>query len=377
MLPSTYYAASASDLIADINAANRAGGANTIVLTAPTTSPYVLTAVNNTTDGVTGLPVISSGGRKAENLTIIGNGDTIERSTASGTPAFRLFDVAKAASLTLQNVTLQNGLEGYGSGVWAEGGAIYNQGTLVLNSVLIQNNVAEGSPGSSPTKKNPASPGSDAAGGGLWSNGILTLENSVIQGNSALGGQSDSPGFGGNAFGGGIYIAGGTANITGTTFSFNHAQGGSSSFYAGSNGGSADGGAVYVAGGTVTLSADVFGTTSYFGPPPIENTAYGGDDRKGSGLYGNGNGGALYVAGGSVTLTNDYVISNQAAGYEYPTGGPYTGGIFIASGATVYLDAFTVNNTYQNSTYTDLLGGGFGNPELWDNQIVGTYILLS
>ncbi len=82
-LPSTYYAATASELIADINAANKAGGANTIVLTAPTTSPYVLTAVNNATDGATGLPVLA----KKDNLTIVCNGDTIERSTASGTPS--------------------------------------------------------------------------------------------------------------------------------------------------------------------------------------------------------------------------------------------------------------------------------------------------
>ena len=46
-LLSNYSAASVSALIADINAANTAGGANTITLTAPTTSPYALTAVNN------------------------------------------------------------------------------------------------------------------------------------------------------------------------------------------------------------------------------------------------------------------------------------------------------------------------------------------
>ena len=48
-LPSSYAAATTSALIADINAANQAGGTNTITLTAPTTSPYVLTAVNNIT----------------------------------------------------------------------------------------------------------------------------------------------------------------------------------------------------------------------------------------------------------------------------------------------------------------------------------------
>ena len=73
---------------------------------APTTSPYVLTAVDNYHRRRTGLPVIAAN----DNLTIVGNGDTIERSTAAGTPAFRLFDVAAGASLTLQNLTLQGGL---------------------------------------------------------------------------------------------------------------------------------------------------------------------------------------------------------------------------------------------------------------------------
>src|SRR5262249_3505405 len=83
-------AANASQLVADIAAANMAGGANTITLAANTT--FDLTAVNNTVNGANGLPVI--GASKAVNLTIVGNGDTIDRSTAAGTPAFRLFDVA-------------------------------------------------------------------------------------------------------------------------------------------------------------------------------------------------------------------------------------------------------------------------------------------
>ena len=138
-LPSGYTPLALSGLIADINAANAAGGANTISLTAPATSPYVLTAVNNTTDGATGLPVIAAN----DNLTIVGNGDTIERSTASGTADFRLFDVAAGASLTLQNLTLQGGLAA-DSGVSAEGGAIDNQGALTLSGVTVQNNIAQG-----------------------------------------------------------------------------------------------------------------------------------------------------------------------------------------------------------------------------------------
>ena len=79
-LLASYTAASVSELIADITAANTNGGANTITLTAATTAPYVLTAVNNTTNDATGLPVIAAN----DNLTIGGGGDTIERSTVLG-----------------------------------------------------------------------------------------------------------------------------------------------------------------------------------------------------------------------------------------------------------------------------------------------------
>src|SRR5262245_29564588 len=127
-LLTAYTAATAAQLIADINSANKSGGDNTITLTAPTTSPYVLSAVNNTTDGPTALPVI----KKGDNLTIVtGNGSTGPGfgNSIDAAGHGRLFDVASGASLTLKNVTLQNG-HVYGSGAWAEGGAIFNQGTL-------------------------------------------------------------------------------------------------------------------------------------------------------------------------------------------------------------------------------------------------------
>ena len=72
-------------------------------------------------------------------LTIVGNGATIERSTAQGTPAFRLFAVDSGASLTLKNLTLSNGLA-QGSGTAAEGGAVYTSGTLTLRGVHVAGN---------------------------------------------------------------------------------------------------------------------------------------------------------------------------------------------------------------------------------------------
>src|SRR5262249_41303409 len=158
-----YMAATAADLITDIGLANAAGGTNTITLTAATSSPYTVTAVDNTTDGATGLPVIAAGNI----LTIAGNGDTIEPSPAPGTPAFRLFDVAAGATLKLQNLTLQNGLA-LGSDVSAQGGAIYSQGTLSLDTVTVQNSTAQGSAGTTGAPGAPGSNGTAAWGGGIY-----------------------------------------------------------------------------------------------------------------------------------------------------------------------------------------------------------------
>jgi hypothetical protein len=191
-LLNNYFAATAADLIADIGLANQAGGSNTITLSAAPSSPYTLTAVDNTTDGATGLPVIAAG----NNLTIVGNGDTIGRSTASGTQAFRLLDVAAGATPTLQDLTLTNGLAS-GSGVSAQGGAIYSQGALTLNGVTVQNNTAQGS-------------------------------NGAQGANGAQGVTGGTGGYGSDAFGGGVYVAAGTATLTNDTLSGNSESGTSS-----------------------------------------------------------------------------------------------------------------------------------------------------
>ena len=76
-------AKSVSELIADINAANQAGGSNTIVLAAGKT--FTLTAVDNTTDGANGLPVIAANNK----LTILGNGATIAEQPGTRFPRVR------------------------------------------------------------------------------------------------------------------------------------------------------------------------------------------------------------------------------------------------------------------------------------------------
>src|SRR5436309_647690 len=61
---------------------------------------YVLTVAQNLTDGPTGLAVIQSDGGHA--LLINGNGALLQRSTASGTPNFRILNVGSG------NVTIIN-----------------------------------------------------------------------------------------------------------------------------------------------------------------------------------------------------------------------------------------------------------------------------
>src|SRR5262245_19978555 len=75
-VPAPYTAASVIELRDAITAANQTREADTITLAAGTT--FTLTEVNNTADGPTGLPLIVAG----EDLTIVGSGDVIERSTA-------------------------------------------------------------------------------------------------------------------------------------------------------------------------------------------------------------------------------------------------------------------------------------------------------
>jgi len=84
------------------------GGSPYIIVLANTT--YTLSARHNADYGFNGLPSITS------EITIQSNGAIIERSTAAGTPTFRLINVSRVGDLTLQNVTLQGGLAKGGNG---------------------------------------------------------------------------------------------------------------------------------------------------------------------------------------------------------------------------------------------------------------------
>ena len=210
---------SVSELVEAINAANQASGANTIILAGDRT--FTLTAVNSTIEGPTGLPVIAPN----NNLTIRGNGATLARSAVPGTPAFRLFDVASGAALTLQNLTLANGQVIGDTGKDAHGGAILNAAGAALavkNSTFVGNQAVGGDGG--------GKSGGGGFGGAIWNNGTANLDHAGFSGNQALGGATKDPsgkGGGGGAFGGAISSANlGTLTVSDCWFTGNKASGG-------------------------------------------------------------------------------------------------------------------------------------------------------
>ena len=323
----SFTASSVAELIANINAANAAGGSNTIALAAG--GSFKLSAVDNMTNGATGLPVIAAG----NTLTIVGNNATIERSSAKATPAFRILNVASGGSLSLNDLTLSRGLSSDDSfaGV-AIGGGVRSLGTLSLNRVTVQNCIAQRNQNFG-----------FALGGGIYSGGVLDVTDSSIENNQALGADATfdyQPIPGGRAEGGGLYVAGGTAVMSNTTFSSNLARGG-------------DG-------------ANAPMPHKRSGGFPVSTVG---------GRGGNALGGALHIAGGNVTLRGCTVTRNTATGGTGGTsvgnlpraanGTGQGGGIYVATPASVSLDAFTRGNTQGNTASTG------------DNDIFGAFTLLA
>ncbi|MGA8665257.1 MAG: choice-of-anchor Q domain-containing protein [Candidatus Dormiibacterota bacterium] len=253
---------SSASLIAAITTANKSGG--TVTLGSACT--IVLTAANNTTDGGTGLPVITG------KMTIAGNGATIERSTATGTPAFRIFDVASGGKLTLDSVVLSNGLADDGH---SGGGAVNSHGALVVSGSTFSGN------------QSPALSGT--SGGAIASSGSLSITTSTFSGNVAMEGGAlfientssvDKTTFTNNTatvYGGGAIVSAvGTTTITASTFVGNSGPGGgaidndatvlvsNSTFYK-NTGGSNGGGAIQNFGTTIVSYSTFSQNASQYG----------------------------------------------------------------------------------------------------------------
>lgn len=344
-----YTATTVAALISDISAANANPGHYTINLMPG--DLYTLSAEATTGSG-TGLPAIVSG----VDLTIIGNGATIQRSTAGGTPDFRIFVNGSNATLRLNALAVRNGsvvgaggkngeqdVPG-GNGSPAAGGAILNNGLLIVSGSTFASNHAvggaggNGGKGSSGSLARTGGRGGDAgnASGGAISNvGTLTLTGSAFSGNTALGGAggtggnggdgSNSPGGPGGAAGtggdatGGALSNSGTMAVTNSTFVGNTTTGG-----AGGNGGQPGSGSGtapsgYGASGGIGkggATADaVTGTLALTNSTLTANSAVGGMGGMGAGgtvAAAPGSGGGLRTEGGGVTITNTILAANTA-----------------------------------------------------------------
>jgi len=276
----------------------------------------------------------------------------------SGSSITRVFHVASGCTLTLINVTLNNGLS-------TSGGAIFNEGTLVVSNCSFYSNIATNAAAS-----DGASSGDDdgedgkngvtSKGAAIYSTGTLYvydssfLTNTVYGGNGGDGGDGGDDvilgykgGKGGNAgkgCGGAIYVAG-TAEIWRSTFEGNNSAGGiggtpgtgGAGAYQGDGGDSGLGGTGMGAGiyneGTLKIYQSLFAANTSYGGNSSGVAAYSdpSDRYSGNGAYAVGGGvlnaGTLYLenstfftnvcvggTGGSVSDTNNSKVYSGSGG---------------------------------------------------------------
>jgi len=362
-------------LRAAIQEANAVFGSDAITFSLPPASTVTLS---------TALPDING------NLTLTGPGSTqltVTRSTAGGTPAFRIFTV-NGATTNFSGLTITNGRtqDGVSSETVAPGAGIsQNGGAMTLTDVaVIGNRTGDGG-----NVTSGFSTSFGGAGGGINSiNGTLTMTNCVVSNNSTGNGGSNtssgssSGGWGG--FGGGINIAG-TMTITNTTISNNVTGNGGPG---GSGGSGGRGAGIFIGSGTLTLNnVTITGNdTGDSGGPSGGNSGYGGgifSDGTNTSLTMNsvtitnnttgdnlttgsvGGGAGIYILGGTATLTNSNVSNNHngnANPNSFIGGGGIGGGIFNNGTFTIKNSLISGNTTGNGTTGGDgNVGGGIAN----------------
>ena len=358
-----------SQLISSIATANTNGQDDVIILAAGGT--YELTAVYTATNGATGLPIVGSD--SGHILFVNGNGATLRRSTAGGTPDFRIFQLGNGSNVVASGLVILNGNATGGSPA-DYGGAIYNDGgSLSLsNSTVKSNRAGWGGAIASQTLagtanvtvSNIAMSDNDAAlnGGGIYTRGNngnaanLTVTNSTISGNGA---RNDGGGiycdnsnggnglvaithssFAGNTaghYGGGLVdfgLGGGSESMTlnDCSLSANTAHG-LNNLSTGS-GDAVGGGGLFNEAGVVILNRCTF----------AKNSAIGGDGGDNPGLNTTGGAGGRARGGGVYNELNSDLTANSCtfvqnvatggAGGNGHTGGQGGGG----EGGGIYSD---------------------------------------
>jgi hypothetical protein len=283
-----------------------------------------------------------------KDLTIAGPGVAVM--TVSGNHASRVFEVAATFTVNISGLTIANG-----SVANANGGGIYNAGTLTLTSSTLSGSSANG--GSSFT----------VDGGGIYNAGTLSIASSTLSGNTAIGRGNLA-----NACGGGIYNTG-TLTLTSSTLS------GSSATASDNYPDMAQGGGIYNAG-ALTITGSTLNNNSANGFTASQGGGIFNSDTltlTDSTLSGSsaGMGGGIENSDGTVALTSSTLSHNvafewgggiQSAGTLTITSctfsfnsvlvaSGYGGGIEIASGTA------TITSSTLNGNSSALAGGGIDN----------------
>jgi hypothetical protein len=214
-------------------------------------------------------------------LSIVGPGAAALDLRREAAPRFRILTIGPAATVTISGVTISNGVE-------ERGGGIFSDGVLTLNRVAVIGN--EASDDGSTTH------GASAGGGGIHNrDGTLTLHESVVRDNRVV-----AEGVVDYAYtdGGGIYSYG-PLTVDRSTIAGNVAEslappGGVSA---------ADGGGLKVVNGPIAVERSTVSDNSAIAEGGEEQTARGGG-----------------VQGGSFALAGDTVTGNAAVAAETALG---------------------------------------------------------
>jgi len=213
-------------LRAAIQEANALAACGTIDINFSITTP-------NTISLGTALPAV------AHNVNINGPGAnllTVQRSSGSN---FRIFAITSSKTVSVSGLTLSQGADN-------GGGGIYNQGTLTVTNLTVSDNVSTGRGGgiyndngtvtatNSTLSGNTA--GNSGGGGGVYNQGQFTLINSTLSGNNSLGSGGGIRNFGtitvtnctlsnntASNLGGGFDNGSGTSNVRNTIIAGNSA----------------------------------------------------------------------------------------------------------------------------------------------------------
>jgi uncharacterized repeat protein (TIGR01451 family)/CSLREA domain-containing protein len=288
-------------------------GADTIRLAANST--YTLTASygNLFTDA---LPNVDT------DITIEGEGATIQRSGVVGTGSFRLLTVNNGGSLTLRRLTLRGFRNNWGGTVIANRGTVAIVGSTITDNVNTDTATAGGAlanliSGARMTITDSVLSNNTGFNGGALVNGTggtLELNNTTLSSNSAMN------------LGGAIYNWG-VLNITGsalTSLSANTANGSGGAIYNGWNGKvtlvdstltasqAGAGGAIYNDGGVVNITNSTFSNNrSTFTPGSVIATLDGTVSIINSTLAGNTTpSGTLYVMRAGVLRLKNTILAN-------------------------------------------------------------------